>query len=133
MPLSQSVFYKISLHCIFRTVSHFVAFRVYFILLRVCCLFLFLSFFLFLLWSLLPAEAFRKVFQCLLQISIVVPNFLSSVSRSGLIQPLVINIANWLVLLQLLVINITGLVQFEKNLSYILSSLASKNYFLQSP
>ena len=38
----------------------------------------------------------------------------------------------WLGLLQPLVINLTGLVQFGKNLSYILSSLASSNYFLQS-
>ena len=56
--------------------------------------------------------------QYLWQSSVVVSKFLSRVSRSGLLQPLVINI--------------TGLVQFEKNLSYILSPLASKNYLLQS-
>ena len=67
-----------------------------------------------------------------IQSNIVVPKFLSGVSRSRLLQSLVINIANQLGLLQRLVINITGLVQFEKNLSYILSLLASKNYFLQS-
>ena len=36
------------------------------------------------------------------------------------------------VLLQSLVINTTGLVQFGNNLSYIFSPLASQNYFLQN-
>ena len=66
LPLSQSVFYEISLHCIFRTMSHFVALRAYFSFLRVCRLFLFLSFFLFLLWSLLLAEVLRKVLSILM-------------------------------------------------------------------
>ena len=44
--------------------------------------------------------------------------FLGGVSRGELLQPY-------------LVVNVTGLVQFRKNFSYILPPLASYNYYLQ--
>ena len=45
--------------------------------------------------------------------------FLSGESRGGLLQPY-------------LIINVTGFVQFGKNLSYILSPLTSYNYLILS-
>ena len=60
--ITERLLWKLS-HCIFRTRVISWLSMAYFILLRVCRFFLFLSFFLFLLWSLLLAEVLRKVCQ----------------------------------------------------------------------
>ena len=72
--------------------------------------FLFLSFF---------SEFFWYICQYLKQSSGGVPRFLSGVSSDELLHPF-------------LVINLPGLVQFERNLSYILPPLASQNWLQQS-
>ena len=100
--------HELSLYCIWE--QWMVSFRgtywlpnVYFILLRVVS-FLSISFFF--------SNFFWYVCQYLKQSSGVVPRFLSGVSRGELLQPY-------------LVINLPGLVQFGKNISYILLVLAS--------
>ena len=84
-----------------------------FILLRVFRLFLLLSFFLIFLWILL-LFGFRESLSILKIKQRSVPRFLDGVSKDGLVQPY-------------LVINVTGLVQFGKNLCYILTILTWKN------
>ena len=79
--------------------------------------FYFFLFFLIFLWILLLL-VFKKSFSILKSIG-VVPRFLSGVSRGELLQ-------------YYLVINVTGLVQFGKNLNYILPPLVSYNYLQQS-
>ena len=79
------------------------------ILLDVFLFFLFLSFFLIFLWILLLAEVLRKVCQYLKKKTEVVRKFLNEVSRGEFLQPY-------------LVINVTGLVQFLKILSYLTST-----------
>ena len=85
---------------------------VYFILLRVFRFFLFLFFFWFFLWIPLLFSFEVSLLSILKKRSGVVTRFLSEVSRRALLQPY-------------LVINLPGLVQFGKNLSYILPALAS--------
>ena len=83
----------------------------YFILLRACRFFLFLSFFLFFVES--TSCRYIEVSSPILPInSGVVPRFLSGILRGGFLQ-------------HYLVINVTGLIPLGKNLSYILSPLAS--------
>ena len=76
--------------------------------------FSFLSFFLSFLWILL-LFGFKESLSIL---KIKLKLFLCGVSRGELLQPY-------------LGINVTGLVQFMKNFSYILPLLASYNYYLQ--
>ena len=83
-----------------------------FILLRVFRFFLFLSFFWFFLWIPLLFSFEVSLLSILKKRSGVVTRFLSEVSRRALLQPY-------------LVINLPGLVQFGKNLSYILPALVS--------
>ena len=87
------------------------------ILLRMFRLFLFFSFFLIFLWILL-LFGWKESLSILKIKHWAVSRFLSGV-RSELLQPY-------------LVINVTGLVQFGKNLNYILPPLASYNYFQYS-
>ena len=92
---------------------------VYFILLRVFRFFLFLFFFWFFLWIPLLFSFEVSLLSILKKRSGVVTRFLSEVSRRALLQPY-------------LVINLPGLVQFGKNLSYILPPLAFWNCLQQS-
>ena len=115
--LLLEISYELSLYCIWE--QWMVLFRgtcwlpsVYFILLRVFRFFLFLFFFWFFLWIPLLFSFEVSLLSILKKRSGVVTRFLSEVSRRALLQPY-------------LVINLPGLVQFGKNLSYILPPLAS--------